>query len=43
MSRRFRYRQVDVFTDQPLRGNALAVFPDATGMTAASDPQSWSK
>jgi trans-2,3-dihydro-3-hydroxyanthranilate isomerase len=25
-----RYRVVDVFTDQPLQGNALAVFPDAS-------------
>lgn len=28
----FRYRVVDVFTDQPLAGNALAVFPDASGI-----------
>lgn len=35
MSRRFRYRQVDVFTDTPLQGNPLAVFPDAQGMTDA--------
>lgn len=27
-----RYRVVDVFTQQPLEGNALAVFPDATGL-----------
>ena len=27
-----RYRVVDVFTDQPLEGNALAVFPDASGL-----------
>lgn len=27
--RTYRYRVVDVFTDQPLEGNALAVFPDA--------------
>lgn len=33
MSRRFRFRQVDVFTDRPLRGNALAVFLDAEGMS----------
>ena len=30
--RTYRYRVVDVFTDQPLEGNALAVFPDASGM-----------
>ncbi len=35
MSRRFRFRQVDVFTDQPLRGNPLAVFPDADDMSDA--------
>jgi len=28
----YRYRVVDVFTDQPLEGNALAVFPDASGI-----------
>jgi trans-2,3-dihydro-3-hydroxyanthranilate isomerase len=33
VSRRFRYRLVDVFTDRPLRGNALAVFSDATGLS----------
>src|SRR5450432_3512644 len=27
-----RYRIVDVFTTEPLQGNALAVFPDATGI-----------
>jgi trans-2,3-dihydro-3-hydroxyanthranilate isomerase len=27
-----RYRIVDVFTTQPLEGNALAVFPDASGI-----------
>lgn len=27
-----RYRVVDVFTDTPLEGNALAVFPDASGL-----------
>lgn len=32
MSRAYRYRVVDVFTTQPLRGNALAVFPDAGGL-----------
>jgi trans-2,3-dihydro-3-hydroxyanthranilate isomerase len=30
--RSYRYRVVDVFTDQPLEGNALAVFPDASGL-----------
>jgi trans-2,3-dihydro-3-hydroxyanthranilate isomerase len=29
---RYRYRVVDVFTDRPLEGNSLAVFPDATGL-----------
>jgi trans-2,3-dihydro-3-hydroxyanthranilate isomerase len=33
VSRRFRFRQVDVFTDRPLAGNPLAVFTDASGMT----------
>jgi trans-2,3-dihydro-3-hydroxyanthranilate isomerase len=33
VSRRFRYRQVDVFTDTPLRGNPLAVFPEADGLS----------
>src|SRR5450755_2818716 len=28
----YRYRVVDVFTEHPLEGNPLAVFPDATGM-----------
>jgi trans-2,3-dihydro-3-hydroxyanthranilate isomerase len=28
----YRYNIVDVFTRQPLEGNALAVFPDASGM-----------
>jgi trans-2,3-dihydro-3-hydroxyanthranilate isomerase len=31
-ARAYRYRVVDVFTDQPLAGNALAVFPDASGI-----------
>jgi trans-2,3-dihydro-3-hydroxyanthranilate isomerase len=35
VSRRFRFRQVDVFTDRPLHGNPLAVFTDADGMTDA--------
>jgi len=33
MTRRFRFRQVDVFTDRPLHGNPLAVFPEADGLT----------
>ena len=33
VSRRFRFRQVDVFTDRPLHGNPLAVFPDADQMS----------
>jgi trans-2,3-dihydro-3-hydroxyanthranilate isomerase len=32
-ARRYRFRQVDVFTDRPLQGNALAVFPDAEGLS----------
>ncbi len=28
----YRYAILDVFTDQPLAGNALAVLPDATGL-----------
>ncbi len=28
----YRYRVVDVFTTEPLEGNPLAVFPDATGL-----------
>lgn len=31
--RKFRFRQVDVFTDRPLHGNPLAVFSDADGLT----------
>jgi trans-2,3-dihydro-3-hydroxyanthranilate isomerase len=34
--RSYRYRVVDVFTEQPLEGNALAVFPDATGLDDAT-------
>lgn len=30
----YRFRQIDVFTDEPLTGNALAVFPDADGLSA---------
>ena len=32
----YRYRVVDVFTDQPLEGNALAVFPNAAGIDDAT-------
>ena len=35
-ARAYRYRVVDVFTDQPLAGNALAVFPDASRMDDAT-------
>ncbi|MBC8167197.1 MAG: PhzF family phenazine biosynthesis protein, partial [Bryobacteraceae bacterium] len=28
----YRYRVVDVFTESPLEGNPLAVFPDAQGL-----------
>jgi len=31
-----RYRVVDVFTEHPLEGNALAVFPDASAMDATT-------
>jgi trans-2,3-dihydro-3-hydroxyanthranilate isomerase len=30
----YRYRVVDVFTTEPLEGNPLAVFPDASGLSA---------
>ncbi len=29
----YRFYQLDVFTDRPLAGNPLAVFPDATGLS----------
>ena len=32
---KYRYRVVDVFTENPLQGNPLAVFPDARGMDTA--------
>ena len=32
----YRYRVVDVFTRQPLEGNALAVFPDTAGLDGAT-------
>ncbi len=32
----YRYRVVDVFTDRPLEGNALAVFPDSSGIDDAT-------
>jgi trans-2,3-dihydro-3-hydroxyanthranilate isomerase len=32
----YRYRVVDVFTDTPLEGNPLAVFPDAQGLADAT-------
>ena len=32
----FRYRVVDVFTEHPLEGNALAVFTDASAMDAVT-------
>lgn len=32
--RHYRYVQCDVFTDRPLTGNPLAVFPDARGLTS---------
>ena len=33
---KYRYRVVDVFTDQPWAGNALAVFPKASGIDAVT-------
>lgn len=33
MTRRYRFIQVDVFTDRPLHGNPLAVFSDADGLS----------
>jgi PhzF family phenazine biosynthesis protein len=35
MPRRFDYREIDVFTEQPLRGNPLAVVLGAEGLTDA--------
>ncbi len=32
----YRYTVVDVFTTEPLAGNALAVFPDASGLDATT-------
>jgi trans-2,3-dihydro-3-hydroxyanthranilate isomerase len=34
--RRYRFYQLDVFTDVPLRGNPLAVFPEPQGLDAAT-------
>lgn len=34
--RSYRYRVVDVFTDQPLEGNSLDVFPQASGLDDAT-------
>lgn len=34
--RDLEYRVVDVFTDRPLHGNPVAVFPDADGLPAAT-------
>jgi trans-2,3-dihydro-3-hydroxyanthranilate isomerase len=34
--RSYRYKVVDVFTDTPLEGNPLAVFPDAKGIDDAT-------
>ncbi|HET7678422.1 MAG TPA: PhzF family phenazine biosynthesis protein [Candidatus Limnocylindrales bacterium] len=35
MSRRYRFRTVDVFTERPFAGNPLAVFPEADGLSDA--------
>ena len=32
----YRYKVVDVFTTEALEGNALAVFPDASGLDATT-------
>jgi trans-2,3-dihydro-3-hydroxyanthranilate isomerase len=32
--RTYPFHQIDVFTERPLTGNALAVFPDAVGLEA---------
>jgi trans-2,3-dihydro-3-hydroxyanthranilate isomerase len=34
MSRRLAFAQLDVFSSEPLAGNALAVFSDATGLSS---------
>lgn len=36
MVQRYTYRVVDVFTEQVLEGNSLAVFTDASGMEPAT-------
>ena len=36
LEREYSYRVVDVFTEHPFEGNALAVFPDASTMDAAT-------
>jgi trans-2,3-dihydro-3-hydroxyanthranilate isomerase len=38
MTHRHRYLVVDVFTRKPLEGNALAVFPDASGIGESAMP-----
>ncbi len=35
VTRRYRFRHVDVFTDRPFLGNPLAVFPEADGLSDA--------
>jgi trans-2,3-dihydro-3-hydroxyanthranilate isomerase len=35
LEQEYRYRVVDVFTEHPLEGNALAVFPDASTIDAS--------
>jgi trans-2,3-dihydro-3-hydroxyanthranilate isomerase len=37
--RSYRYRVVDVFTDRPLEGNPLAVFPEASGLDGVTMQQ----
>ena len=36
---RYRYLHYDVFTDRRFGGNQLAVFPDATGLSAQTMQQ----
>src|SRR3977135_3885185 len=36
LEQEYRYRVVDVFTEQPLEGNALAVFPDGSALDATT-------
>jgi trans-2,3-dihydro-3-hydroxyanthranilate isomerase len=35
LNKSYRYRVVDVFTTEPLQGNPLAVFPDASDLSTS--------